>query len=811
MSLKALQGRRAAGGLALFVGAALLATAMLWPFAGQMERQTLDVGDALQQIRVIRGLQDAWFGAGGSMFDTPTLFPARASVIVYQPLYASAALGLPFYALGWSPLAVFNALIWLSFALSCWLMALLAWSLTRSLGAAAIAGVGYGFSQVRWGHLAHLNLLSGFWTLLVLLILIRLWRNPPARRGGAAGLALALGLSIAAQALADVYHAVFLLLIVGVWTLAQLPGRAWREQRRPLAILLIAGVGALLAAAPILAPTLSGAATFQVARSFADHEKYAARLETYAVPAHPSRLGYPLAQAEPGIDLAEQTLWPGLVTLALAGLGGLALMRAPRRAGLAAAAVALIAFGLSLGPTIQALHGGGGLASRPYRWLYDVLPLLALVRVPARWALVVQPALAILAAYGAAGLAGLIRRAPRGGRGPGVPAGRWLAGSALAGLLGLAVLDSWPRPINGTGAIVAEPAPAVYAALAELPRGGLLEWPMQNADPFLSHRYMYYTLLHPQPTVNAAMSITPPRYEALRALLNAEFPQAAALDLLAGLGVRYINVNRWELSGWEALESRLAATPRLRLVGVYEEGRNNLYELLPGAPAAAPALADLRREPEGLFLEAHLAGPLWLEPGANYYDPPRSWPLILRGADGAEISAALDLPPVLLPGDYRWPLPADAEGSVAARLGPLPITILAPPAPLSGRPAESAQLLAQAVPATATAGVSLDFRLYGKGPIAQPNVVVSLSLVTDDGQILSKADLPGPPSQWPADRFVAVPARLEVPASLAPGRYWIAVSLYDLDSNALLPFAGPDGTLVTGAWRLPEGVAVAAP
>ncbi|HYF66010.1 MAG TPA: hypothetical protein VD886_24485, partial [Herpetosiphonaceae bacterium] len=369
MDIKALLGRRSAGGLALLFGAALLATAMLWPFAGRMDRETLDVGDALQQIRVIRGLQEAWFGAGGSMFDTPTLFPARASVIVYQPLYTSAALGLPFYALGWSPLAVFNALIWLSFALSCWLTALLAWSLTRSLGAAAIAGVGYGFSQVRWGHLAHLNLLSGFWTLLVLLILARLWRDPPARRGAAAAQALALGLGIAAQALADVYHAVFLLLVVGAWALAQL-GRPWREQRRPLAILLAAGAGALLAAAPILAPTLRGAASFQVARSFADHEKYAARLETYAVPAHPSRLGYPLARAEPGIDLAEQTLWPGLVTLALAGLGGLALVRAPRRAGLAFAGLALAAFGLSLGPTLQRGHGDAGLASWPYRWLY---------------------------------------------------------------------------------------------------------------------------------------------------------------------------------------------------------------------------------------------------------------------------------------------------------------------------------------------------------------------------------------------------------------------------------------------------------
>jgi hypothetical protein len=317
---------------------------------------------------------------------------------------------------------------------------------------------------------------------------------------------------------------------------------------------------------------------------------------------------------------------------------------------------------------------------------------------------------------------------------------------------------------------------------------------MQNADPLLSHRYMYYTLLHPQPTVNAAMSITPPRYEDLRALLGAEFPQAATLDLLAGMGVRYINVNRWELSGWEALEARLAATPRLRLLGVYEEGRNNLYELLPGAPAAAPALADISRDPGGVFLNVHLAGPLWLAPDANYYDPPRSWTLLLSRGDGAQVSATLDLPPVILPGAYRWPLPAEAEGSVAARLGPQPITILPPPQPLNGGWVDSTQLLAQAVPAEVRAGASLDFRLYGKGPIAQPNVVVSLSLITDDGQILSKADLPAPPGQWPADAFVAIP-----------------VSLFDLDNNVLLPFAGPDGSQVTGVWRLPEGVVVGAP
>ena len=131
------------------------------------------------------------------------------------------------------------------------------------------------------------------------------------------------------------------------------------------------------------------------------------------------------------VGAGEKELFPGLVVIVLA-LG--VLVPAMRRAGGASglvpasvgvplyAGIAAVAFALSMGPA-PVLSDALRFSTGPYDWLAAVVPGLAGLRVPARFAAVVYVALAVLAAYGASRLS--IARCRR----PFEPLSCWCSGS----------------------------------------------------------------------------------------------------------------------------------------------------------------------------------------------------------------------------------------------------------------------------------------------------------------------------------------------------------------------------------------------
>lgn len=815
----------------LLVGAIVAAVALLWPLPANLTAVTLDTGDALHEAAVIAWVQRN-LASGGDLFAAATNYPYTQAIFINPPLYTSAVLGLPLFWLGWSPAAVYNALTLASFVLGCWAMGLLGYQLTRSSLAGMVAGIGYAFASVRMAHLVHLNLISGYWTILLLWLLVRLWQAPPQRRWSRAALCAGCGLATAAQVLADVYNGIFLLAALLLFGVYQLATRRWGlPWRATLALGASMGLAALLCLA-VLVPTLHAWRSLETARSLDDHERYGARLEDYLTPAHPSALGYDLSDLRYSAlaPSAEQIRWPGLVTLGLAALGLAAARRAERQEQGYFALLALTALLLSFGPTIRFNDAGPALDSPLYRWLAEHVPLFAAARVPSRWALLGQVGLAALAAYGVAALARL-GSAWQAALHPGAAAQRRADSLAIvaASLLdlpdyriarhllplavaALLVIDVWGPPVRGTTAVAGEPLPAVYAALAELPPGPLLEWPLENMPGTLAHRYEYYSLFHGRPIVNSASSVVPERYHRLHNLLRA-FPSDASVTLLRDLGVRYVNINRYELGNWGEVAAQLHAAPGLRRVGVYEEGRHYLYEVLAAQPALPPSGATIVAGAAGPELALHLAGPLWLDNPARYYAPDQPATLTLRRADGAMLQHTLRLPPGLLPGIYRWPLPAEAAGAVALELNGQTLPLLPTPEQLVKRPVAGPQLVAQALPATVTPNGALACRVYGKGPLAQPGLVFSVNLVDADWNVIAKRDhfFEGalPPHAWDATRFTPLACGLTLPANLPPGDYFLAIGLFDPAQGQFVPFAGPDGVQVAALWRIPTPIQVA--
>src|SRR5579859_5179593 len=350
-SLTASPGRRLYWPVVTLLCYSLLTLWLLWPFPIRAGRVILHRGDPIHQLWTLRWTQHAIWHDPLQLFAANTNYPFTAALTLNQATYSNAVLVAPVQALFHNDVLTHNAAVLISFVLAGACTALLVQELTGNRWAALVAGALYAFAPVRQAHIYHLNLLSGYWTPLVLWGMHRLWRLQHER--GALSSALVIGLGFAAQVLAEFYHAIYLtlaLLLFGLW---QLISRRWGLTWRASGLLLAAGLLGGLLILPVMVPTIHAWSILGLRRTIAEHDQYSARLENYLVTDRPMRFEYGLSQFNHHSGTsgaAEHSLYPGLLTLPLA-LGGLiwALRRHNRDAPLYAL-IALLAFVLSLGP-----------------------------------------------------------------------------------------------------------------------------------------------------------------------------------------------------------------------------------------------------------------------------------------------------------------------------------------------------------------------------------------------------------------------------------------------------------------------------
>jgi hypothetical protein len=248
-----------------------------------------------------------------------------------------------------------------------------------------------------------------------------------------------------------------------------------------------------------------------------------------------------------GLPLVRvRTIDRGLILLGL-GLSGLFLASRRARAwclwGTDVRGCALVLLGLAVvlswGPEPRA-HGQVLQFTGPYLWLYEHVPGVDGLRVPARLAMVAYVFLAVLGGYGLA----LVDRRQHG-RG-------WMA---LLGVLFLAEATAVPITIaeNWTDPGVAMPAaqvypaaeaPGVYKRLATMPAGTVVaELPF--GFPSWELRYVFYSSVHLHRLVNGYSGGFPPDYLARLAVLMhpLEHPEGA-WQALQSAGVTHVVVHR---------------------------------------------------------------------------------------------------------------------------------------------------------------------------------------------------------------------------------------------------------------------------
>lgn len=521
--------------LAVFLFFLLLSAAMTYPLVLHFSTAVSNLGDPLFNAWVLAWGHHQLFADPLHFFDANIFYPHRLSLAYSEHLFASALLSLPVAWLGGSPVAAANFVLLASFALCGWGMFLLARELTGNAAAAVLAGMAFAFSSYRFSQLSHLQILTAQWMPFALLYLHRAFGGAPSWKNF-----LLFGLFLLLQALSCNYLAVFFFLAVVIWIVGMLPARwravGWSGAGKLAATFAL--VGALFL--PFILPYYAVQNEHRFARELHDVKRYCATAENYlAVPG--KHRFYPAALKK--LAGPERALFLGFTAM---GLALLAFFFRDEKWALSRRiylVILFLAFLLSMG--IRSKLFGLSLHGQPYRFLYYWLPGFDGMRVPARFAVIVGLALAVLAGIGAAGCLNRLRRP--------------VAAAAAAGILGLAILaDGWCVPIGF--AELENNSPPVQVWLRDRPDvQAVVHLPMyKNSVAYKEMNHVFWSAQNWKKMVNGYSGFFPPGYEQMTEEMS-PFPSQETLEALRRIKVNYVVLHRdqYEEQAWRKMEMKL--------------------------------------------------------------------------------------------------------------------------------------------------------------------------------------------------------------------------------------------------------------
>jgi hypothetical protein len=483
---------------------AALTLAMTWPQARHLSSRVHDSDDPLLSVWRISWIAHTLPRSPRDLLNGNIFHPEQRTLAYSDAVLLQGAAAAPLIWSGVPPVAVYNALLLLSIALSGWAMWLYATHLTGSAWAGVLAGTVFAFVPFRFDHFMHLELQAAFFLPLALL---GLERTLETRSRRAAALTAA---AFAGQVFAGIYYAVFLATVLAVIIPVRIRALDRHARAQFARAMLPAFAVALVAIAPYLIAYLSNRATLGE-RQDSDVALYSATLANY-LSATPENAVHGRWSA--ALGGYERHLFPGAIALALAAAG----VAGPDRRRVTLLVAGAVGLMVSLGfnsPLYEPLRT----ILFPYRGL----------RVPARAAILVFLAVAGLAAYG---FARLTRGRPR----------RTTALAAAA--LAAAMLIEYRHPLRAWLTIPADP-PQVYRWLAAQPRSVVAEVPFAEPgrlDRIFDGLYMFNSIYHWQPLVNGYSGFFPRTAIELMEQ-TAGFPDDRSIEYLKGRGVDLIVVH----------------------------------------------------------------------------------------------------------------------------------------------------------------------------------------------------------------------------------------------------------------------------
>jgi hypothetical protein len=541
----------------------LLAVVHTWPLAtapGTLSRN--DNADAQLNEWIMAWVAHQLPRAPARLFDGNIFFPERDSLAFSEPLIAPALMGAPLYWLGVSPVLVFNVILLLGFALTAWAGYTLAFAWTGDRAAGVLAGSMFAFNTHTLTRLAHVQGIHAWGLPLALLSADRIlvygrWRD-----------AVWLAVWMAAMAYTSGYLIVFATVMIAVVLLTRVPDWLSRPGR---AAMLFGGAAVLAAIAviPVYLP-YRRVARLGMVRSIEAVTQFSATLKGYLAAA--GRIHFSTWSGGFWANPVD-AFFPGFIVIALAtaAIVWVFTTRRPReQADLRSEAASAIALDRRRVVMLVAIAATGvilslGTRTPVYGWLYHVFPPMQGLRAASRFGNLFLLGMAVLAAYGLAGL----RRKLLATR----------AGAIVIALVVLANLESLRAPLHYTPFTG---IPAIYSLLASEPgRVVLVEVPFYPPQGvFLNGTYVLNSTAHWRPLMNGYSGYTPGAYRKYAETFW-YFPREHAIQAMRKAGATHVMIHPHDF-GNEAQQAQMwqdvAASPYLERIAV-TPGGPALYRL----------------------------------------------------------------------------------------------------------------------------------------------------------------------------------------------------------------------------------------
>lgn len=551
----------------LYTAWALLAT---YPLLLHAHTHLATFGDPLLNTWIIEWNQHVFAHLGQlNLFDTNIFHPYQATLAYSENLVFTSFLFWPLQLFSHTPAQQYNAILIISYIYTALAARALVLELEpRATWGALLAGGIFAFAHYRMGQIERLQYITAYLLPLAPLFAHQLMAKQ--KWATAVYLALALGL----QFWTNVYYFFYSLFALGL--MAPFLLAKYRLNGRLILQTATATLIAILLVLPALQPYLQ-AGELLGERHISSQS--GAWLASYtAVPPHNNLLSTWWPTAEQG---GSYRFFPGFIPLILA------LYALTQRKQLGQSlrpwlwyALTLISIGglFSLGVTLILAKSQDPLLNwMPYKLIYDTLPFINAMRVPARFVALLMLGLALLAGLGLEKW--LAQWPPNRAR---IPA---LLLTALLIIEYLAI----PQPLQGDGQL-AHPPDVYHWLAAQPPQTIYLELPTTRTANITRDklsierltRQQYFSTFHWQKTPMGYSGGIPPLFEPAVSYAN-RFPSRASLDFLRGLGVQYVLVHENQLTTAE--RNRIAnLLPQPDILSQRLVGHTRIYQLAPSNP-----------------------------------------------------------------------------------------------------------------------------------------------------------------------------------------------------------------------------------
>lgn len=498
------------------------------------------------------------------LFNANIFFPNSNTLAYSDHQVVTAVMSAPFQAVTGNPLQAANlALIFNLFLCAAGAYLLVA-HLTSSRAAGVVAGIAFAFAPPRLAHMGHLQLSAAAFIPLCLLYLHRY-----SEEGRPVDAALA-GLFLALETLSTWYYGLILAFAVVVFLAVRLAVKPGAFTLRWTGLLGVSLLLAVLVVLPFGVPYLAvQKRQTRFERHIDEVELFSADIRDYGAASEENWLWGGLTSGvrrttDDRGGRTERSLFPGLVPLAL-GIAGAAYLFAKGRGAARFdvryyVTLAAASFLMSLGSSLY-FFGRRLDLPMPYELFYYVFPGFKVMRVPARFVILIALSLAVLSGFAVKGMLSRLSR---------WRAGRLAASLATIAVVGLLLVDLMSAGLPMFPVPDKSRFPPVYAWLARQPGDvSVMELPLAdyNERTFAAGLqyeetwapregwYTYYSTVHWKRIFNGYSGFIPDSYyEGVKA--TSDFPSGGSIDFIRKTGVDLVIVHGG-IIGPEKLEAVL--------------------------------------------------------------------------------------------------------------------------------------------------------------------------------------------------------------------------------------------------------------